>query len=79
VPLSASDGLPHQVGALLYLASHDAESRNAVVARLVLVLSLRNAAAQMKACTALAVLAARSGENRKAITAANAVLPLVRA
>jgi len=39
---------------------------------------VRNAAAQLKAAEALAVLAARSGENRKAITAAQAVGPLVR-
>ena len=53
-------------------------SRNAVVQRLVNVLGLRNAAAQMKAAEALAVLAARSDENRKAITAAKAIEPLVR-
>ena len=65
------------MGALLYIASHEA-SRNAVVKRLVAVLDARNAAAQMKAAEALAVLAARSDENRKAITAANAIEPLVK-
>ena len=68
----------HAVGALLHLASNDVASRNAVVQRLVAVLALRNAAAQMKATEALAVLAARSDENRKAITAAAAIEPLVR-
>ena len=68
----------HAVGALLHLASQDMASRNAVVQRLVAVLSLRNAAAQMKSAEALAVIAARSDENRKAITAANAIDPLVR-
>ena len=74
----SADTQEHAVGALLYLASQDAASRNAVVQRLVAVLDLRNAAAQMKSAEALAVLAARSDENRKAITAANAVEPLVR-
>ena len=46
--------------------------------RLVAVLDLRNALSQMNAAEALAVLAARSDDNRKAITAANAVEPLVR-
>ena len=41
-------------------------------------LDMRNAAAQMKAAEALAVLAARSDDNRKAITAASAIEPLVR-
>ena len=68
----------HAVGALLNLASHDEESRNAVVKKLVAVLDIRNAAAQMKAAEALAVLAARSSENRKAITAAQAIPPLVK-
>jgi len=68
----------HAVGALLYLASQDVGSRNAVVQRLVAVLDLRNAAAQMKAAEALAVMAAKSEENRKAITSANAVEPLVK-
>ena len=68
----------HSVGALLHLASQDVASRNAVVLKLVAVLNLRNAAAQMKAAEALAVLAGRSDENRKAITAANAIEPLVR-
>ena len=68
----------HAVGALLYLASHDEESRNAVVRQLVIVLDVRNAGAQLKAAEALAVLAARSTENRKAITHAKAVEPLVR-
>lgn len=68
----------HAVGALLSLASQDANSRNAVVQRLVAVLDMRNAAAQMKAAEALAVLAAKSDENRKTITAAQAIEPLVR-
>ena len=68
----------HSVGALLHLASHDEESRNAVVKKLVAVLDIRMAAAQMKSAEALAVLAARSSENRKAITAADAIEPLVR-
>ena len=68
----------HAVGALLSLASHDVSSRNAVVKRLVPVLDLRSATAQMNAAEALAVLAARSDENRKAITDADAVEPLVR-
>lgn len=67
----------HAVGALLYLASQDEESRNAVVKRLVAVLNARNAGAQMKSAEALAVLAARTVENRKAITAAKAIEPLV--
>ena len=67
----------HSVGALLFLASHDEESRNAVVKRLTMVLDARNAAAQMKAAEALAVLAAKSSEVRTAITAANAIAPLV--
>jgi len=65
----------HAVGALLFLASQDV---GAVVEKIVAVLELRNAAAQMKAAEALAILARRSAENRKAITLANAVLPLVR-
>ena len=68
----------HAVGSLLYLASHDEESRNTVVKQVVTVLDQRNAAAQMKAAEALAILAARSEENRKAITAAKAIEPLVR-
>ena len=68
----------HAVGALLHLASHDQSSRNAVVERLVGVLELRNAAAQMKSAEALAVLAGNSADNRTAITAANAIDPLVR-
>ena len=68
----------HSVGVLLSLASHDDASRTAVVKRLVAVLDARNAAAQMKAAEALAVLATRSAENRRAITTANAIVPLVR-
>ena len=68
----------HAVGALLSLGANDEESRNAVVKANVGVLDVRNAAAQMKACEALAVLAARSAENRKAITACEAIAPLVR-
>ena len=67
----------HAVGTLLHLASNR-DARNAVVERLVGVLHVRNAAAQMKACEALAVLSARSNDNRKAITAAQAILPLVQ-
>ena len=67
----------HTVGVLLHLASHDITSRNAVVRRLVSVLTLRNAAPQLKATEALMVLAARSDENRKAITSAGAIEPLV--
>ena len=66
------------MGALLHLASHDSSSRNTVVKHLVAILDARSAAAQMKAAEALAVLAARSAENRKAITASNAIPPLVR-
>ena len=80
VDLLASDSSAtqeHAVGALLFLASHE-QSRNAVVKRLVAVLDVRNAGAQMKAAEALAVLAGRSDENRKAITAAKAIEPLVR-
>lgn len=83
-PLAALLGSPlkevqeQSVGALLYLASNDKVSRNAVVERLVAVLHVRNAAAQMKAAKALAVLAGRSADNRKAITSANAILPLVK-
>ena len=47
------------------------------VQKLVGVLEVRNASAQLKAAEALAVLAAKSDENRKAITAANAIKPLV--
>lgn len=68
----------HSVGALLHLASNDEDSRTAVVQRLVALLDLRNAAAQMKACEALAVLAARTVANRTAITEAKAITPLVR-
>lgn len=68
----------HATSALLYLASHDEESRNAVVKKLVVVLDARNAAAQLQAARALAVLAARTTDNRKAITAADAVPRLVR-
>jgi len=68
----------HAVASLLYLASHDGETCNAVVKRLVAVLDMRSAAAQMKAAEALAVLASRSDENRKVITAASAIDPLVR-
>ena len=46
--------------------------------KLVAVLDVRNAAAQMKAAEALAVLASRTTENRKAITAANAIPSLVK-
>ena len=75
---SSKETQEHAVGALLHLASQDVASRNAVVQRLVTVLGLRSATAQMKAAEALAVLAARSDENRKAITAADAISPLVR-
>lgn len=68
----------HSVGVLLSLASHDEDSRNAVVKRLVAILEVRNATAQMKAAEALAVLAGRSSENRRAITTADAIAPLVR-
>ena len=68
----------HAKGALLYVASENEASRNAVVQRLVGVLDARSAAAQMKACEALAVLAARSSDTRRTITAANAIAPLVR-
>ena len=64
-------------GALLYLASNDKVSRNAVVQKLVGVLHVRSAAAQMKAAKALAVLARYSNDNRKAITEAQAIVPLV--
>jgi len=74
----SADTQEHAVGALLSLASHDVNSRNAVVKKLIAVLDLRSATAQMNAAEALAVLAARSEENRKAITAANAIEPLVR-
>ena len=67
----------HSVGALLHLASQDVTSRNAVVRRLVGVLTQRSAAAKLKAAEALSVLAMRSDEIRKAITAANAIEPLV--
>ena len=81
VSLLGSDSIEtqkHSVGALLFLAASDEVSRNAVVDRLVHVLDLRSAAAQMKSAEALAVLAARSAENRKAITDAGAIPPLVR-
>ena len=68
----------HAVGALLHLASKDESSRNEVIKRLVAVLDMRNAAAQMKSAEALAVLAGRSSENRKAITVADAIPPLIR-
>ena len=84
----------HAVSALLHLASSVGESRDDLVRhlpsspyvhagddlvrQLVGVIRQRNAAAQMKAAEALAVLAGRSDENRKAITAAAAVEPLVR-
>ena len=67
----------HALGALLFIGSHDEDARNATIKRLVAVLDMRNAAAQMKAAEALANLAARSAENRRAITAAQAVAPLV--
>lgn len=67
----------HAVGALLSLASH-VESRNAVVKRLVAVLDTRNAAAQMRAAAALAVLSSRNTSNRSAIMEAGAIPPLVR-
>ena len=73
----AEETQEHSVGALLHLASQDVGSRNAVVRRLVAVLTQRRAAAQLKAAEALSALAARSDENRKAITAANAIEPLV--
>ena len=75
----SSDTQEHAVGALLSLASSAGnDQRNAVVEKLVGLLDVRNAAAQMKAAEALAVLAARSEENRKAITNAKAIDPLVR-
>ena len=74
---SSKEMQEHAVGALLYLASNAKVSRNAVVERLVAMLHVRNAAAQMKAAKALAVLAGRSSDNRKAITAAHAIVPLV--
>ena len=80
VNLLASESVETQenaVAALLHLASQDVASRNTAVKQLVAVLSQRSATAQMKAAEALAVLAARSEENRKAITAANAIEPLV--
>lgn len=66
----------HSVGALLHLAANDDSARNAVVKKLVGVLEQRNAAAQMAATTALAVLATKSAANRSAITSAQAVAPL---
>ena len=68
----------HAVGALVSLATNDIDSRNRVVAQLVTVLDYRNAGAQLKAAEALAVLVSRSAENRKAVTDAGAILPLVR-
>lgn len=67
----------HSVGALLHLASH-IDCRNAVVRRLVAVLDLRNASAQMRAAGALAVLSSRNVTYRNAIMEAGAVPPLVR-
>ena len=80
VSLLGSDSMEtqaHSVGALLYLASH-VECRNAVIRRLVNVLDERNANAQMRAATALAVLASRNITYRNAIAEAGAVPPLVR-
>ena len=68
----------HAVGALLYLAANDEESRNMVISCLVAVLDVRNAAAQLKSAEALGMIASRSMENKKALTNANAIPPLVR-
>ena len=65
----------HAKGALLQLASERA-GMIPVVKNLVRVLDDRNPTAQMKAAEALAVLTKRSLENRKAISAAKAVVPL---
>ena len=80
VQLLGSDSMEtqgHATGALLFLATHP-ECRNAVVRRLVQVLDLRNANAQMRAAGALAVLSARNVTYRNAIAEAGAVPPLVR-
>ena len=66
------------VGALLHIGAHDEESRIATIRRLVGVLDVRNAAAQVKAAEALATFAARSAENRRVITSSNGIDPLVR-
>jgi vacuolar protein 8 len=68
----------HAVGALLFLASTDEGWRDAVIKCLIGVLDVRSAAAQVKAAEALSILAARSNDNRQAITSAAAVPPLVR-
>ena len=67
----------HAVGTVLSIASHDEECKTAVVKKLIGVLDGRSAAAQLKAAEALAVLASRSTNNRKAILAANAIKSLV--
>ena len=67
----------HSVGALLYLATH-VDCRNAVVRRLVTVLDLRNANAQLRAAGALAALSSRNVTYRNAIYEAGAIPPLVR-
>lgn len=67
----------HAEWALLYLAMH-AECRNAVVRRLVQVLDMRNANAQLRAAGALAILSSRNATYRNAIYEAGAIPPLVR-
>ena len=82
VSLLASDSpetQEHAVGALLFLASNDEGARlTSVVRRLVGVIDARNASAQMKAASALAVLSSRSVATRTAIMQAGAIPPLVR-
>lgn len=74
----SADTQEHAASALLAISSHNEKARGTFLRQLVGVLSSRNAAAQMKATEALAVLALRDSASRKAITDAQAIEPLVR-
>lgn len=80
VTLLGSDNEETQLyaqGAVLNIAL-PAQNRGAAVKPLVELLKVRNAAAQMKSADTLAILAARSPENRAVIAQAGAVPPLVQ-
>ena len=65
------------VHALLNISMANHDNRTGVVKPLVDLLSVRNAAASMKAAQALMMLAARSHPDRQVISDANAIPPLV--
>merc|ERR1711871_1143960 len=71
-------GAAHAQGALLHIASPNAENRSEVMRSLIGLLELRNAAAQMKAAELVAIPASRSPANRSTLASLGAITPLVK-